>query len=318
MKIGFQFPGTDGSTLGYGKFQNIPDFGAPYCAVMLGSLMTATPGTNLFAGLSGAAGNATVLGAPSTNGLSLGGAVITASIASGVLNVSTFSSGTPLAVGNEIYFGGVYYGTISSLGTGTGGTGTYNMSGSTNVSSSTLVSCAANVKFPGTPRTLFNTTSAVTLFGVAKVAAAQEILGDYTGNNPSMSLLAPTGSAGGSQAYGNDGAANANSTTNGPDNNNATTWSFFAGIFTSTTAQAFHQRTATGRYASTAATKASGAIGSTTNVLQSGRPYGNVAPSGNVAVLGAYTKALSLTANGEMDQLFAACVGLMTDIGETL
>ena len=29
-------------------------------------------------------------------------------------------------------------------------------------------------------------------------------------------------------------------------------------------------------------------------------------------------KALSLTGGGEMDQLFAACVGLMTDIGETL
>jgi hypothetical protein len=71
-------------------------------------------------------------------GFSIGGAVVTGSIAGTVLTVTAVISGT-LAVGQTISGSGVASGTtIVSLGTGTGGVGTYNISTSQSVSSTTL------------------------------------------------------------------------------------------------------------------------------------------------------------------------------------
>ena len=66
-----------------------------------------------------------------------GSALVTASIATGVLTVTAVSNGT-LAVGQVITSGASTVGTISSLGTGTGGTGTYNLTGGVDTGSGTL------------------------------------------------------------------------------------------------------------------------------------------------------------------------------------
>lgn len=66
---------------------------------------------------------------------------ITASITSGVLTVTAVSSG-PLFIGQEVYVGSSAKGFISSLGTGTGGTGTYNLTGGVD-SASTSMFCQA-------------------------------------------------------------------------------------------------------------------------------------------------------------------------------
>lgn len=63
-----------------------------------------------------------------------------------LLTVASFDSGTPIFVGQEAYTtGGAYLGTITSFGTGTGNTGTYNMGvGVTNAGSQQLLLQAAN------------------------------------------------------------------------------------------------------------------------------------------------------------------------------
>jgi hypothetical protein len=71
------------------------------------------------------------------------GAVVTGSIATTVLTVTAVTSGT-LAVGQPISGAGVTAGTfISSLGTGTGGIGTYNVSVSQTVASTAVTALGA-------------------------------------------------------------------------------------------------------------------------------------------------------------------------------
>ena len=89
------------------------------------------------AGASAAGGNGGVGVASTINGTS---AVVTGTIATTVLNVSAVTSGT-LTVGSVISGTGVTAGTtITSLGTGTGGAGTYNINVSQTVSSPTTIS----------------------------------------------------------------------------------------------------------------------------------------------------------------------------------
>jgi hypothetical protein len=72
-----------------------------------------------------------------------GAAVVTGSITTTVLTVTAVTSGT-LAVGQILTGTGVTTGTtITSLGTGTGGTGTYNLSASQTVPSETITSGSA-------------------------------------------------------------------------------------------------------------------------------------------------------------------------------
>lgn len=65
------------------------------------------------------------------------GASVTASQAGTVLTVTAVASGT-LAVGQLVYANGTSIGTISSFGTGSGGTGTYNISASSTYGSTTV------------------------------------------------------------------------------------------------------------------------------------------------------------------------------------
>lgn len=74
------------------------------------------------------------------------GAIVTGSIATTVLTVTAVTSGA-LAVGQVIRGAGVTSGTtIASLGTGTGGTGTYNLSASQTVSSTSIFADATGSK----------------------------------------------------------------------------------------------------------------------------------------------------------------------------
>jgi hypothetical protein len=69
-------------------------------------------------------------------GACVGGASFTGSITGTALTVSTFASGPPIAVGQIIAGNGITPGTtITSLGSGAGGTGTYNLSAAQNVGS---------------------------------------------------------------------------------------------------------------------------------------------------------------------------------------
>jgi hypothetical protein len=78
----------------------------------------------------------------------------TASQSTTVLNVSAFTAGTaPIKVGSTIYLDtGTYVGTVQSLGTGTGGTGTYNLETNATVGSGTMhaapVASASNIFVP--------------------------------------------------------------------------------------------------------------------------------------------------------------------------
>jgi hypothetical protein len=72
-------------------------------------------------------------------------ATFTASISGTVMTVSAFTSGKAIAVGDEIGGSGVTASTtISSLGTGTGGTGTYNLNNSMTVSSEAMTASNGN------------------------------------------------------------------------------------------------------------------------------------------------------------------------------
>jgi hypothetical protein len=99
--------GTEYSIASFGT-TNFNSIGAPFSAVVTGSVNTASVG------------------------------VVTGSISGTTLTVSAVTSGT-LAVGNNISGTGITAGTtITSLGTGTGGTGTYIVSASQTVASTTV------------------------------------------------------------------------------------------------------------------------------------------------------------------------------------
>ncbi len=78
----------------------------------------------------------------------------TAAQSTTVLTVSAFTAGgTPIGVGSKIYTAtGTYVGTVQTLGTGTGGTGTYNLETSATVGSQAMtsapVAAASNVIIP--------------------------------------------------------------------------------------------------------------------------------------------------------------------------
>jgi len=78
-----------------------------------------------------------------------GAAVVTASIAGTVMTVTAVTSGN-LAVGQTLTGSGVTAGTtIVGLGTGTGGAGTYNVSASQTVASTTITGAGAAAVFAG-------------------------------------------------------------------------------------------------------------------------------------------------------------------------
>lgn len=78
------------------------------------------------------------------------GPSFTGSISGTTLNVSAFASGAPLAIGQTVFGSGVTGGTtITGLGTGTGGTGTYTVGTSQTVSSEAMGAASATQFAPG-------------------------------------------------------------------------------------------------------------------------------------------------------------------------
>ncbi len=96
----------------------------------------------------------TTTGALST--IPFANSAFTASQSTTVLTVSAFTAGTaPIKVGSKVYLNtGTYVGTVQSLGTGTGGTGTYNLETSATVGSGAMnaapVASASNIIVPNT------------------------------------------------------------------------------------------------------------------------------------------------------------------------
>jgi hypothetical protein len=111
---------------------------------------TNTAGTQRYRSLGGGATNFTNSGF-SINGVTAGDtATFTADISGTTMTVSAVSSGT-LSIGQQIYGTGVSQLTsITALGTGTGGTGTYTVSPSQTVASTTMVSGPDDYTLRGT------------------------------------------------------------------------------------------------------------------------------------------------------------------------
>jgi hypothetical protein len=309
--IGFEFPGSGGA---YGIFETLPSFSAPYSAYLLGSSLSSTPTANIWA--NGAGGAGLLTGTPGSTGLVSAGAIFTGAITgTNLLTVSAFTGGAALAVGDEIgNAAGVKLGTIASLGTGIGGTGTYNLTaGATNVASSTLTSTQAYFELPTFGSTLAGTNNAMTLFAVVKSPVNQGILSDYLGANSAALLVNSLGQV---QAYERDGAsASASAVVSDPESALATKWALVVGTFTPTQAQAFHWRTADGLSASGAVTKASGAVGNTTLRPRFGRSYSTIQQGATCAMLGAYQQVLT---SAQIISLGQNASLLMAAIGETL
>lgn len=81
----------------------------------------------------------------------MGGQKCTGSISGSTLTVSAVqaSSGTGIAVGQNVWSGQTLVGTISALGTGTGGTGTYTLTGAVTTGSTALVCAGSGLQYDG-------------------------------------------------------------------------------------------------------------------------------------------------------------------------
>ncbi|NOG70504.1 glycoside hydrolase family 5 protein [Roseicella sp. DB1501] len=126
------------------------------------------------------------------NGTFIAGASFTGSIAGTTLTVSALSSGT-LAIGQVINGPGVTAGTkINSLGTGTGGTGTYILSASQAVASTSLTSTENYATFTGS---ISGKVLTVTAISSGKILNGQMITGQGVTENTTISSLG-TGTGG--------------------------------------------------------------------------------------------------------------------------
>jgi hypothetical protein len=124
-------------------------------------------------------------------------ATFTASRAAAVLTVTAVTSGT-IAVGDTVWHtNGTSIGTISSFGTGSGGTGTYNMSASGTVSSRTMSSATTAAAVPtASDNVIFDSNSNVgTATFTVTVATATALCTDFTasGLDATMTFAGSTG-----------------------------------------------------------------------------------------------------------------------------
>lgn len=313
MRVAIPFTGIDASGAGYGRTRTCPDFGAGYAAYMFGTLLTDTPTKNLFTNVT----DGRLVGTPSTIGLIHGPMTtsFTGAISGSVLTVSGTVVGDPLAVGMTVELNtaaGSSLGVISSFGTGTGGTGTYNLTGAV-ATSGTMMATTRFFEVPGTSQSIFNVGNAVTLLAIFKSTTAQGILADTTGGG-NMAMLIPGASD--VQTFGRDSASVViNVSTSSGFTNGATTWSMGVSNFTTTSGQGFIQRSGPARAASAAATtRTANPVGSTTRKLRTGY-YTTSTPSSQLVGLAIYTKVLSST---EMDDAFLYWRDLLADVGEVL
>lgn len=233
------------------------------------------------------------------------GAVFTADITAGVLTVSTFTSGSALAVGDAIYSGGgLVIGVIASLGTGTGGTGTYNLA-------SGWVATASTTMYRGKTGGI----GGLTLFSVAKVAGSgmgEGLVSDYVNNSSASASLLTSNSTNQLLAVAGT-TTTANSAVTLPANF-GTQWALYVATFSATQVQASYWRTSTGLVQGTATNLPTGTLGSTNKTLQVGRPFTSV-PGATTAAVGVYQGALT---NAQIVQLGTTLSGMLADFSETL
>ena len=316
MRVAIPFTGIDASGLGYGRTRTCPTYSAGYAAYMFGTSLTDTPTTNLFSG----ANDGRLVGTPDAIGL-LHGPMATSysgTITGGnLLTVTGTVSGDPLAVGMTVELAagtGTSLGVISSLGTGTGGAGTYNLTGGVNTATSTMRGFTRFFETAGIARDIFNIGSAVTLLAIYKAPLSQSLIGDdITGGN--LSMLVPSGGYD-IQTFGRDSASVVvNVSTSSGFANGSTTWAMGVSQFNTTTAQGFIQRSGPARVASAlAGTRTANPMGVTTRKLRTGL-YNNATPSSRIAGIAIYTKMLS---SAEMDDAFLYWRDLLADVGEVL
>jgi len=282
---------------------------------MFGTALNDTPTVNLFTG----ANDGRLIGAPAAIGL-VGGPMATAfsgAITGGnLLTVTGAVSGDPLAVGQMIELAtgaGGSLGVISSLGTGTGGAGTYNLTGGVNTSAQSMRAFTRFFEVPGFARDVFNVGSAITLLAIYKSAVNQGILMDDV-NGGSMGILVPGGFD--VQTFGRDSAAAViNVSTGSGFLNGGTTWSMGVSQFDTTTGQGFIQRTGVARVASAVAgPRTANPMGSTTRKLRT-HLYTSTTPGATIAGIAVYTKKLSAA---EMDDAFNYWRDILSDAGEAL
>jgi len=225
-------------------------------------------------------------------------------------------TGDPLAVGQTIELatgaGGIL-GVISSLGTGAGGAGTYNLTGGVNTSSQSLRAFTRFFEVPGFVRDIFNVGSALTLVAIYKSAINQGILSDDT-NGGSLGMLVP-----GSfevQTFGRDSVGTVvNVSTSSGFASGAATWSMGVSEYNTVTAQGFTQRSGAARSSSAfATTRAANPMGSITRKLRT-HLYTTTTPSATIAGIAIYTKMLS---GAELDDAFSYWRDILSDAGEVL
>lgn len=315
MRVSIPFSGIDASAYGYGRTRSCPTFGAGYVAYMFGTSLNDSPTVNLFTG----ANDGRLIGTPAAIGL-VGGPMATAfsgAITGGnLLTVTGTVTGDPLAVGQTIELAtgaGGSLGVISSFGTGTGGAGTYNLTGGVNTSAQSMRAFTRFFEVPGFARDIFNVGSAITLLAIYKSAVNQGILMDDV-NGGSMGMLVPGGFD--VQTFGRDSAAAVvNVSTSSGFLNGATTWSMGVSQFDTTTGQGFIQRTGAARVASAVAgPRTANPMGSTTRKLRT-HLYTSTTPGATIAGIAVYTKKLSAA---EMDDAFTFWRDILSDAGEQL
>jgi hypothetical protein len=315
MRVAIPFAGVDASGFGYGRTRSCPAFGAGYAAYMFGTSLNDAPTVNLFTGTN----DGRLIGTTAAVGL-VGGPMATnftgAVTGGNLLTVTGTVTGDPLAVGQTIELAtgvGGSLGVISSLGTGTGGAGTYNLIGGVNTSAQAMRGFTRFFEVPGFARDIFNIGSAITLLSIYKAPVSQGILMDDV-NGGSLGLLVP--GAFDVQTFGRDSAAVVvNVSTSSGFANGATTWSMGVSEFNTTTAQGFIQRSGPARTASAFTTaRTANPMGSTTRKLRT-HLYTSTTPAATIAGIAVYTKLLS---SGEMDDAFVFWRDILSDAGEVL
>jgi hypothetical protein len=148
-----------------------------------------------------ASGTTDILRTPNTDGTTVVQAAFTATFSGTVMTVSAMTSGT-LAVGQSVVTPGGTL-TISSLGTGTGGTGTYNMSASyTNGTASSYngtrrVAATINGQIASVTASISTTTMTVTSVGSGTLSVGQIISGSgVTAGTRITGFISGTGGTG--------------------------------------------------------------------------------------------------------------------------
>jgi len=315
MRVAIPFTGVDASGYGYGRTRSCPTYGAGYAAYIFGTSLNDTPTTNLFTG----ANDGRLIGTPGAVGL-VGGPMATAfsgAITGGnLLTVTGTVTGDPLAIGQTIELAtgaGGSLGVISSLGTGTGGAGTYNLVGGVNTSAQSMRAFTRFFEVPGFSRDIFNIGSALSLLAIYKSPINQGLLSDDT-NGGLLGMLVP-----GSfelQTFGRDSASTiVNVSTSSGFLNGGSTWTMGVSQFDTTTGQGFVQRSGVARAASAVAgPRTANPMGNTTRKLRT-HLYTSTTPAATLAGIAIYTKKLS---SAEMDDAFVYWRDMLADVGEVL